>query len=201
MAPFGLLVEGRLDGAVGRQIVEYVGGEVHAVYGNRGFGYIEKKLSAFNRAAAGMPILALVDFMDTGEDCVVAARNKWLPSAHPQMIFRLVVREIESWLMADRAMIAQFLSVSKQKIPRHPEQVLDPKQTLINLARSSRNGTIRRLLVPPAGSTATEGPAYTDEMIRFIRSMWSVEKAARQAESLRRCILAVERLFENLKQD
>lgn len=198
MASFGLLVEGRLDGAVGRQIVEYVGGEVHAVYGNRGFGYIKRKLPAFNQAATGMPILALVDLMDTEEDCVVAARDKWLPSPHPQMVFRLVVREIESWLMADRAMIAQFLSVSRRKIPRHPEEVLDPKQTLINLARASRNGTIRRLLVPSAGSTATEGPAYTDEMIRFVQSAWNVENAARQAESLNRCISAVERLFKNL---
>lgn len=148
MRSMALLVEGLLDEVVGRRILEHLGGQVSVVYGKRGIGYIQRKITGFNDAATGFPILTLADLMDTGLSCAAAVVKTWLPHRNESMFFRLAVREIESWLLADRANLAAFLKVPRSKIPQHPEQIEDPKRTLINLARRSRSATIRRNLVP-----------------------------------------------------
>lgn len=189
-----LLVEGSLDETVGRRIAEHVGWSVSTVYGKRGFSYIKEKISGFNLSAASMPILVLADMMDTRMDCPPSVVNAWLPQRDSRMLLRVVVREIESWLLADRSSVAKFLRVPADKVPAEPENLEDPKQVLINLARRSRSATIRRLLVPAHGSTATEGPAYTSEMQHFAQVQWSIEEARRRSRSLDACLLAVSRL-------
>ena len=188
-----LLVEGALDEAVGQRVVEYAGGKIADIYGKKGAGYIKNNISGFNQAAQGLPILVLADLMDTGFMCPVDVLEDWLPYPHENMIFRLVVKEIESWVMADRKRISRFLGVRKHRIPLNPEEIDDPKQCLINLARQSRFSRIQRLLVPAPYSTATEGPAYTSEMQKFVRERWSIEDAIRTSSSLARCVRAVDR--------
>ncbi len=195
MKSLSLLVEGTLDEAVGRRIIEYAGGTVQTVRGKKGVSYIKKKLSGFNAAAVAIPVLALVDLMDTKSDCPKQVVEEWLPQRHENMVFRLVVPEIESWIMADRAGISTFLAVLKNKVPGHPEQVANPKGTLVGLARMSHSEPIRRLLVPARGSTATEGQAYTSELQRFVRDQWNIEEAIDRAPSLKRCVGAVTRFF------
>ncbi|MCH8961578.1 MAG: hypothetical protein IH820_09725 [Bacteroidetes bacterium] len=195
MKSLSLLVEGTLDEAVGRRIIEYTDGTVQTVYGKKGVSYIKKKLSGFNKAAVAIPVLALVDLMDTKSDCPKQVVEEWLPQRHKNMVFRLVVPEIESWIMADWAGISTFLAVSKNKVPDNPEQVADPKRTLVGLARMSHSERIRRLLVPARGSTATEGPAYTSELQRFVRDQWNIGEAIDRAPSLKRCVGAVTRFF------
>lgn len=196
MNGLSLLVEGDLDETVGRCIVGHVGGEVYTVFGKKGSGYIKKKLLSFNNAAEGIPLLVIVDLMDTRNDCPLRAVGDWLPDAHQNTIFRLAVREIESWLMADREGMSQFLRVAKSKIPFNPEHVDDPKRSLVNIARRSQSARIRRLLVPAENSTATEGPAYTSEVQEFVRESWRVEVASQKAESLERCVTAVRKFFD-----
>ena len=196
MAFTALLVEGNLDEAVGRRIVEHTGGVVTETYGKKGAGYIENKITGFNQLAQGTTILALVDLMDTRSECPVEVIEDWLPQPNENMIFRLVVREIESWIMADRAGVARFLGVRKQDIPARPERVKDPKRRLVNVARNSRFSRIKRLLVPAPSSTATEGPAYTSEMQQFVRDRWDLERATERAPSLRRCVRAIQRHIE-----
>lgn len=196
MKSLSLLVEGNLDEALGRRIIEYAGGAVQTVHGKKGTSYIKKKLSGFNEAAVAIPVLTLVDLMDTKSDCPKRVVEEWLPRRHENMIFRLVVQEIESWIMADRTGIATFLVVSKNKVPNNPEQIADPKSMLVALARTSRLERIRRLLVPATGSTATEGPAYTSELQRFVRDQRNIEEAIERAPSLKRCVLAVARFLE-----
>ncbi len=195
MKSLSLLVEGTLDEAIGRRIIEYAGGTVQIVYGKKGVNYIKKKLSGFNDAAVAIPVLALVDLMDAKSGCPKQVVEKWLPRCHKNMIFRLVVFEIESWILADRTGVSTFLGVSKNKVPGNPEQVADPKRTLVGLARKSRSERIRRLLVPARGSTATEGPAYTSELQRFVRDQWNIGEAIDRAPSLKRCVGAVTRFF------
>lgn len=196
MAFIALLVEGDLDESVGRHIVEYAGGNVSDVYGKQGFGYIQKKLAGFNQAARGFPILALADLGDTGYECPVVAAQELLSEPHENMLFRLVVREIESWILADRAGVARFLGVRKQEIPQLPEQVKDPKRRLVNIARTSRFNRAKNLIVPTSGSTAQVGPAYTAEMQQFVRDRWNIEGAMERAPSLKRCVRAVQRLLQ-----
>jgi len=137
-------------------------------------------------------MLALVDLMDTGLPCPPAVVDAWLPRRDPGMLFRVVVREVESWLLADRTNLADFLRVAVAKVPSAPEEEIDPKQSLVNLARKSRSAEIRRLLVPAKGSSATEGPAYTSEMRRFVDNHWDVAEARKNAPSLASCLKALE---------
>ncbi len=160
MAEFALLVEGNLDEAVGRRIVRHCGLEVSVVYGKKGSAYVKGKIRGFNMSARGMPMLTLVDLMDTGLSCPPAVLDAWLPRREPGMLFRVVVREVESWLLADRPNLARFLRIAADKVPLVPEEEIDPKRRLVNLARKSRSAEKRRLLVPTKGSSAAEGPAY-----------------------------------------
>lgn len=54
------------------------------------------------------------------------------------MCFRIAVREVEAWLLADAEQAAGFLAVPLARIPAEPETLPDPKATLIALAGRSR---------------------------------------------------------------
>ena len=193
-----LLVEGNLDEAVGRRLAQAFGFEVSVVYGKRGCDYIKSKISGFNDSAISTPILTLVDLMDTGEPCPPEVIRRWIRgSQRPAMIFRVVVREIESWLLADPQNLAEFLNVPRDKVPDRPEDLPDPKRAVIQLARRSRRMATRRLLVPNPSGTAREGPGYTSAMCRFARKFWDPEIARGNAPSLASCIAAISRFYES----
>jgi hypothetical protein len=110
------------------------------------------------------------------------------------MLFRIVVQELESWLIADRGNLADFLRVDIAFVPTDPEQLDDPKRELINIARHSKRKEIRSAIVPEAGSTAQVGKLYNSEMMRFIATRWDVQIARTNAPSLNQCLLALEAL-------
>jgi hypothetical protein len=188
MAVINLLVEGEVDEAVARRIINECGYESGSCYGKKGFPYIKEKIQAFNKSAVVLCYLTLVDFMDTEFKCPPEVVEKWLPHRNNLMIFRVVVREIESWIMADRENLAKFLQVNIEQIPLKPENEYDPKQKLINIARKSRSKAIRDSLVPKQNSTAQVGRLYNFEMKRFIRDYWSLENARANSSSLDKCI-------------
>lgn len=198
MKYFSLLVDGNLDEAVGRRIVKELGGSVEVAYGKKGYGYIKNNIRKFDRCSTQYSsLLALVDLMDTGFDCPPDLIRKLLPTSRPDTIFRIAVREIESWLIADRDNISKFLSVSKNIINNYPDGLYDPKQTLINIARRSRSREIKRLLVPKDDSTAVEGPGYTYKMMQFVNEIWDIYAACEKSDSLRRCVNVLNMYIQN----
>jgi hypothetical protein len=108
------------------------------------------------------------------------------------MAFRVAVRTIEAWLLADRERIAAWLDIPLQRVPGTPDEVADPKTTLINLARRSQSRRVRADLVPREGSGRRVGPLYPSRLIEFVqgeRHGWRPAVAARKSDSLRRCLL------------
>ncbi len=194
MAIVHSLVEGDLDEAVAIRIIQDAGHTHGVCYGKAGFGYIQKKIQGFNQAVHTIPYLALVDFMDTKLTCPAEVIIQWLPHRRPNMLFRVVVQELESWLLADRTNLAKFLHISTNLLPQAPEQIPDPKLALINLARRSRNARIKSDLIPVAKSTAQVGRLYTSEMKKFINDIWDVQAARETAPSLDKCLLRLEAL-------
>lgn len=157
----------------------------------RGYGYLKKNIIGFNQASKGMPYLILTDLDD--RECAPLLINEWLPQTrNPNLIFRIAVREVESWLLADDAGFARFLGIAKHKLPRNPDDLPDPKATLINLARTSRKRDIKADIVPRPGSTAKQGPAYNDCLISFVKDTWNPEKARRHSQSLEKALRALE---------
>ena len=86
-----------------------------------------------------------------------------------RMEFMVAVRAVEAWLMADLRSFASFLGVGVKRVPRAPEQVANPKHAVVELARDSTRRVIREGFVPSEGSGRRIGPAYTDEVIQYVR--------------------------------
>jgi hypothetical protein len=190
-------VEGLIDEAVLRRLIQWVGAEPGPIHGKRGKAFLRKQMVAYNYAARALPWLVLVD-LDNDADCPPPVLKVWLPEPAPQMCFRIVVREIESWLLADRETLARFLNVRFSLIPRDPESINDPKHLLVEIARHSRRQDIREDMTPRPRSYRQVGPAYNARMVQYVndeRNGWRPEVAAASSESLRRCLHRLERLM------
>ncbi|MDA8079927.1 MAG: hypothetical protein M0Z79_13455 [Nitrospiraceae bacterium] len=183
-----------IDEAVARRIIQATGHDFGTCYGKHGIGYVKEKVKLFNRSAARGVMLVMVDFIDTGADCPPEVVSQYLPHRNSNMIFRVVVAEIESWLLADRTNLANFLCVPQLRMPTLPEQVSDPKQAVVNLARTSRCRHIREAIVPPPQATITEGKMYATEIMKFVREHWDMQKARHNAPSLNKCLSRLEML-------
>lgn len=188
MAVICPLVEGYVDDAVASRLLEFTGHQMGTVYGLKGSGYIRRTVGGFNRAAKGINYLTLIDLMDSGIACAPDVVRDWVPHRKRGMIFRVVVREIESWILADRFGIAAFLSVAEHRVPLNPENEPDPKLALVNLARRSRRKTLKNAIIPENGMSGVTGRLYTTEVRRFVFDHWSVPNAMMNAPSLRKCV-------------
>ncbi len=189
-------VEGLLDEAVLRRLAGGAGLRVASVHGKNGKADLLASLRGYNQAARFNPWIVLID-LNHSADCPPPALRIWLPDPGPRMCFRVAVRAVEAWLMADRDRLAGFLSVAKSRIPSNPERLDDPKQAMVKIAASSRRRGIRHDMAPPKDSGRRTGPAYTSRLIEFVNDFqngWRPEEAAQVSDSLRRCLRAVVRL-------
>lgn len=181
------VVEGILDEAVLARLIAEAGAVPGPVYGGRGKSPIRRGLAGFNQAALRSPWVVLVDLNQSWE-CAPLLKNDWLPHVAPFMCFRVAVREIEAWLLADGEGLAKFLSVPKSRFPASPETLADPKQALLNLAGQSRRSAVRRDVVPRPGSGRQVGALYNALLTEFASNSWQPNVAVHRSDSLRRCI-------------
>ena len=187
--PINLAVEDDLSEAVLRKILpdRYVVGD-RCMRG--GFGYLKKNIRGFNNASKGMPFLVLTD-LDMAE-CAPTLIKKWLSvPVHHNLLFRVAVREVESWVIADTDRFAKFLGIRRTLVPVNVDAIDDPKKCLINLARKSKRN-LREDIVPTKGSTAKQGPDYNGRLIYFVEEFWNPYEAMHNSLSLERTIRAVE---------
>lgn len=182
-----ILVEGDLDEAVLKKVLDFVDIEVTNVYGRRGKNYLKENVGRFNQAARHGKWVLLVD-LNKDAECPPPLIASWLPARHPNLQFRVAVRAIEAWLLAERKEMARFLAVSPQRIPMVPEEEQRPKNTLIDLARYSKSRSIRSDIVPPEGSSASQGKLYTTRLIEFALRYWNPRRAAANSPSLKRSL-------------
>lgn len=190
-----ILVEGLLDETVARRLIEHCGHTPGHSFGKKGVNYLRLKAQGFGvKALYGNPILMLVDFKDTGLECPPAVVTAWLPQPSTNLLLRVVVPMIESWLLADREGLAAFLGVSPALLPTMPETLINPKQALVNLARKSRRKSVRAALAPAKGASALVGPEYVVALQEFVVQVWDVERAKLSAPSLQRAITRLQAL-------
>lgn len=183
-------VEGDLDEAVLRRIMAHVGLALGAVHGRKGKPALLRSIAGYNHAAKYSPWVVLVD-LDRDCDCAPTCAGRWLAEPAPQMLLRIAVRAIESWLLADHERVAELLGLSVKAIPSDPDQIENPKQRLVDLARRSRRRVIREELVPRVASGRAVGPFYTARMIEFVedtRAGWRPAAAVHRSDSLARCV-------------
>ena len=166
---------------------------VHREENGGGFGKLKKKVRNYqNMASFGYPVLLIAD-LDSAE-CPESLRSSWLQAKpHECFLFRVAIREIEAWLLADRLAIADFLRIRRRTVPDTPEQLVDPKGTLLRLAQGAPR-RIRAGLVPERGSTATIGPEYNVLLADYVKNRWDIGAASARSPSLRRAMSAVSAL-------
>ena len=170
---------------------------IHSTIVKGGKSKILQSIPAYNSAAQHQPWFVLID-LDNDFPCGAKARQTWLPQPSSLMCFRIAVREIEAWLLADHDEASKFLGVSKALMPPQPEDVDDPKQLLVNLARRSRKRDIREGLVPRDGSGVNVGPTYASDISNFSETNWRPEVARSLSPSLDKCLKRLEELAQRL---
>ena len=151
---FSGAVEGLVDEAVVRKLVALAGGRTGEVYGRNGKQALRLRISGYNNAARRSPWVVLVD-LENEADCAPPLRDEWVPAPAPNLCFRVVVRAVEAWLMADGPTLARYLGVRLARIPEAPETVDNPKDSMVALARQSR----RKRHPPRHGATGQERSA------------------------------------------
>lgn len=187
--PVHLAVEDQLSEAVLRRLLADArrGYAIGTAYGRDGFGYLRRTIAGWNAAARGKPFVILTDLDDA--ECAPSLINDWLPvRKHPNLVFRVAVREVETWLLSDTINLAKYLGCSVSKMPDDPDSLSDPKRTLIDLARESRFADIRTRVVPKKGSTAKQGPDYNACLSAFVAGHWNSANAALRSPSLARTV-------------
>lgn len=191
-----LAVEDDLSETVLRQILYQLKFPltISTVLKRNGYGYLKRIAAGLNNAAKGSPYILLTD-LDNYE-CPLALINSWLPQPkHSNFLFRIAVREVESWVLADRERFSKFLGISIDLIPDNTDSLQDPKEFLISLTRRSRKRSLRDAIVPKQGSTATVGKNYNATLMQFLENDWRADVAAQHSSSLQRSLTAI-RLFQ-----
>jgi hypothetical protein len=193
MYPVNILVEGETDAHVAVCLLRHLGLESGTIYGKSGKTHLLKLLPKYNQAARFSRWFVIVD-LDNDTLCASQAIAQWLAERESGMLLRVAVRAIEAWLLADAERFASFLGVSESRFPDQADLESNPKETVVNIARSSRRASIRYDFVPRPGSGSKVGPLYTARLIQFVEKDWRPEVAIHRSDSLKRCIAAMERL-------
>jgi hypothetical protein len=181
-----LAVEDKLSELVSARILSSLGIDVSVTLGLKGKNYLEKKARSLNKTAQGFPVLMIAD-QDSAAQCPPTLINSWVgKNQNPLFLLRVAVMEIESWIMADRKGIADFLSIPLDRIPGNPDLITQPKEFLVSLARKSKKKQLRDQLVPRPGATNSVGPENNISLGSFVQSSWNMSRALSVSPSLKR---------------
>lgn len=190
-----LATEDKLSEEVGQRLVDDAGSDLTVTLRLRrgGFGYLKSRMRNFCELAHRMPVLLLTD-LDAAQ-CPVTliedwSRNNIVPD---QFIFRVAVRQVESWLLADRESIANLFKISLRRLPGNPDKLPDAKRLLLQLA-SKAPRRLREELLAVRGATASQGLGYNTILSDFVRCHWNPTRAAQRSDSLNRARLRLSEL-------
>lgn len=187
--PICIAVEDSLSEGVLRRLFKETARpfDVSACYSRGGFGYLKSKASGFNNAAKAVPFVLFTDL--DRYDCAPSLIADWLPhGCHRNLVFRVAVREVEAWLLADRQGLAGYFRVNQVRVPRDPESLIDAKAAVVALARRSTIRAYREDVVPQRRTTVNQGPNYNARLLDFVNQRWNVQAAASVSDSLRRTV-------------
>lgn len=199
MVTVSIAVEGTSDVPAAEKILasRSITVDPRRIFVTRGKPNFDKKVASYNNAAVNSPWFILRDSDRDGDDCPVTLREMLLPAARqaPGMCFRLAVRALEAWLLADPETFAKTFSVARSVIPIKVEDLPDPKEALVNVCRKSHSAEIRKAMVPPKDSAGRVGPEYVSRISDYAREAWRPDVAATSAPSLAHALREIDRLI------
>ncbi|TAL60668.1 MAG: hypothetical protein EPN85_06820 [Bacteroidetes bacterium] len=170
--------------------------KIHQTYQGYGFGYIKANIKGFNEASIVNPFFVLTDL--DRYNCPLELIEEWLNfPKNPNLIFRIAVKEVEAWLLADRGGFAAYTGVSIVNIPMKPELEIDPKRTLLNIVRGCGKRKIKEDILPK-NNYAQIGPNYNGRLMEYVQHYWDLNRAIKNSESLQRAVSCLENFQQYL---
>ena len=185
-----LAVEDRLSDVISTKILESFDIGIMLRIGFKGNSYLQQKAPSLNQTARGPYNVFMLTDLDSPQNCPPQLIQSWISTPLNSGFFlRVAVMEVESWIMADRSALAKFLSIPVHRIPSNTDDIPNPKEFLVSLARRSNRRRLRDQLVPaPRAATAKVGPEYNSRFGEFIQVHWDLERAAVASPSLKRTL-------------
>lgn len=165
-----------------------------------GFGYLRSRMDSWRQMANRQIVFVLTDLDKTS--CPLALLEDWLGAERkcPQnLLLRVAVREIESWLLADHEALKALMG-NKGRIPVAPDELPDPKQCLIGLAKNAPRA-VKENLVPERGAKVSQGLGYNRCLVEWVQAEWSPERAANRSPSLFRARCAIKTVVARMKEN
>lgn len=161
MTSVALATEDELSEAVGRRLLAGARHPLDAdlLLRKGGSGYLRSRMHSWCALARSKPVLLLTDLDRWG--CPSALIQDWLGKHRrpDNFVLRIAVREVEAWLLADHDAMRCLLG-RKGQLPGDPDDLRDPKQRLLQLARNATRD-VRRDLVAEEGAIAAQGMRTT----------------------------------------
>ena len=185
-----LVVEDRLSAAVATKILQHFNIEIVQRVIYEGNSYLQRKAQSYNQAAYHECGIFMLTDLDSPKICPPALIQSWVKGSLNRWFFlRVAVMEIESWIMADRLAVSEFLAIPFNRIPQNTDEISSPKEFVVSLARRSKSTRVRIALVPERNDkSAKVGNAYNPWLIQFVREHWDLERAATVSPSLKRTL-------------
>ncbi len=157
---------------------------ITASYNKHGFGGIKRNIQSYNEASKYTPFFVLTDLDQT--ECAPILIKEWIRfSKHQNLIFRVAVKEVESWLLADREGFASYAAVAMKRLPDNPDVIDDPKAFLFDIIKKSRKRSQKEDILPRYEGDRI-GPNYNGRLSEFVVDSWDIERAVRYSPSLQR---------------
>lgn len=190
-----LATEDELSEQVGLCLANEIGLEVGSKLRRGGNGYLRSRIPNFCQMAHTQPVLLITD-LDRME-CPTVLMREWFGQREkpPAFLFRVAVREIESWLLADHDAMRGLLGPKAPKLPDAPDNLADAKQELLRIARRAPRD-VRDDLVVQAGTVASQGLGYNARLCAWVRESWDASRAAERSPSLQRARTRLRELLD-----
>lgn len=194
-------VEGRTDEPIAARLLAEAGLTQDLIKIAGGKQQIDQRLPGWNVSAERRPWLVLRDLdHDDQNTCIPDLRSHLLDGTlQDGMCFRLAVRSLEAWLLADHDGFRDYFGVGGQ-LPAAVDTLSDPKADLINRCRLSRKQDVRAGIPPKQGSHRKIGPDYVALITDFTYSAWEPSRARQRSPSLDRALRDLDRLHNWIDQ-
>jgi hypothetical protein len=181
--------EGLVDIAILQRLATDVGLVPGDCYGLKGKSHLDQRTGNYNSASNHEPWLILRD-LDHDCECPgalviakIGVQGRWLQ-------YRVAVREVEVWLMADGATFCDKYHISTALLPRNLEALESPKSSILQLLAASRSRDIRESMVRARpGQPLRIGPEYNALLCEFALKHWNPTSGQRHSRSLERALV------------
>lgn len=161
-----------------------------------GFGYLRSRMESWCQMSEHQVMLVLTD-LDKAK-CLVEMRDEWLGrnNSSKNLVFRIVVREIEAWVLSDHKATRNLIG-TKGVLPFCPDDLIDPKQTLLSLVKGAPKVIRDDLLRVGSGGVLAQGLGYNARLVPWIKSEWDPARAAERSPSLARTRIRLREAITN----